>query len=149
MSLWGGVVSTVVNGVAGVATAYSARKQAKEEGAVKLAMKKMDLKFAKLDRKIGSVRQKEQNDSDYDMQVLRNRQTTWADEVLIVITLGIWLMHFVPQTQPYMASGWAAMGYNGVPWWFEFVIIGIFVSTLGLMRLFRLFFARKSNGAGQ
>lgn len=149
MSLWGGLIGKVVDGVATVTTSYNARKQAKQEGAVTLAMKKMELKFAKIERKIGVVRQKEQNDSDYDMQVLRNRQTTWADEVLIVITLGIWLMHFIPQTQPYMASGWEAMGYNGVPYWFEFVIIGIFVSTLGLMRLFRLFFARKSNGASQ
>ena len=31
------------------------------------------------------------------------------------------------------------MGYTGAPWYFEFIIVGIAVSTLGLMRLFRPF----------
>jgi len=31
------------------------------------------------------------------------------------------------------------MGYKVAPWYFEFVIVGIAVSTIGLMRLFRAF----------
>lgn len=31
------------------------------------------------------------------------------------------------------------MDYKGAPWYFEFVIVGIAVSKLGLMRLFRAF----------
>ena len=37
------------------------------------------------------------------------------------------------------------MGYKGAPWYFEFVIVGIAVSTLGLMRLFRAFWGGRSN----
>jgi len=36
-------------------------------------------------------------------------------------------------------KGWQAMDYKGAPWYFEFVIVGIAVSKLGLMRLFRAF----------
>jgi len=53
------------------------------------------------------------------------------------VFLGLFIANFIPQLQPYMANGWQTMGYKGAPWYFEFVIVGIAVSTLGLMRLFR------------
>jgi len=55
------------------------------------------------------------------------------------VFLGLFIANFIPQLQPYMANGWQTMGYKGAPWYFEFVIVGIVVSTLGLMRLFRVF----------
>ncbi len=151
-------ISAIIGGVAKMGaelgSAYFAHKTAKEGGKLKIAQGKIDLKMAKISGQIARVKQKETNDTDYDMQVLRNRQTTWADEILILVTISIWLMHFIPDTQPYMADGWAAMGYvreaseggesyGYVPWWFEFVIVGIFVSTLGLMRLLRLFMGKR------
>ena len=36
-----------------------------------------------------------------------------------------------------MQAGWEAMGYAKPPWWMEFIIVGIFISVFGLMRLFR------------
>jgi len=61
------------------------------------------------------------------------------DELFILFFLGLFVCHFIPAMQSYMQKGWQAVGYNGASWYFEFVIVGIAVSTLGLMRLFRAF----------
>jgi len=72
-----------------------------------------------------------------------------TDEIIITVFLGFFIAHFIPQLQPYMANAWQAMGYKSPPWYFEFVIVGIVVSTLGLMRLFRAFRGSKNTkGAG-
>jgi len=60
-------------------------------------------------------------------------------KLLLWYFLGLFIAHFVPQLQPYIADGWQAMGYQGAAWYFEFVIVRIAVSTLELMRLFRAF----------
>ena len=88
-------------------------------------------------------------DVDYDIQVLRNRERSWADELLIAIFTGIFILTFVDALQATwsgqrlglaeaVADGWRAHGYDGAPWWFEFAMAGILVSTLGLFRLLRL-----------
>ena len=92
---------------------FAATKQAKIESALQIAKAKTDYKLAKLQAKTQRVLTKEQNDATYDMQVLRNREHTYADEFLIASMMLIFFMHFVTYTQPYMRSGWQAMGYDG------------------------------------
>ena len=46
------------------------------------------------------------------------------------------VLTFYPNTQETMARGWEAL--TNAPWWFEFGIIGILVSTLGLKDVLRM-----------
>jgi hypothetical protein len=142
-AIFGGIAKAVVDGVSGFAQRRQERKSMESKGKLEILQAKIDYKVAKFQSRANRIMAKENNDASYDMQVLKNREHTLADEFLIITVVIIWLLHYIPYMQPYMASGWVAMGYEGVPWWFEFVIVGIFVSTLGLMRLFRLFFNRK------
>ena len=122
-----------------VATDWSARKTAKLEGALELQRAQQELKVTKVRADIDSAKQAVQNDSDYDMQVLKNREKTYADEFIILVWFAVFLAHFVPPLQPYMAGGWEAMGYGEAPpFWFELGMVGILVSTLGLMRLLKI-----------
>ena len=70
------------------------------------------------------------------------------DEVIIIFFLGLFVCHFIPAMQLYMEKGWQAMGYNCALWYFEFVIVGIAVSKLGLIRLFRACWVSLSNKKG-
>lgn len=127
--------------VAELTGSYREQKRIAAESAASIAKAKTDLKVAKLEAAAERERSEAKNDNDYDLAALNNRRSSYMDEVIIVVFLGLYVAHFIPQLQPYMSGGWAAMGYKGVPWYFEFVIVGISVSTLGLMRLFRAFWA--------
>lgn len=100
------------------------------------------IRIAEMQAKLDVLTRLEDHDAAYDIQALQNRTKTSSDELIIVTWFVIFQMHFVLFTQPYMAAGWAAMGYTAVPWWFEFGMVGILVSTLGLMRLLRVFIGK-------
>lgn len=144
MAIWSALAGSIVKGVSGFVERRQEHAKIKTAGKLKIASAKIEFKVAKWQARATRLAAKESNDASYDMQVLKNREHSYADEFLIGMMMLLFLMHFVPVMQPYMVKGWAAMGYSGVPWWFEFVMVGIFVSTLGLMRLFRLFWTRRA-----
>ena len=117
---------------------YQARKTVALNSQTKIAEAKVELEVTKIKAEIEQVTISATRDSDYDMQVLKNRNNTYADEFIILVWFVLFLLHFVPEYATVMAQGWAAMGYKGAPWWFEFGMVGILISTLGLMRLFKL-----------
>ena len=137
------VFSFFTNPLADLTGGYRERKRIASETAASVATAEVNLKIARFNAEAKILSNQESNDTDYDLQVLRNRKTTLMDEVIIFTFLGLYIAHFIPKLQPFMASGWKAMGYSGAPWYFEFIIVGISVSTLGLMRLFRVFFKRR------
>lgn len=156
-----------VFGIAGKAFgAYQGRKAAAEAGARALEEKSLELaaakmtakaalKIAKLERKAAAVSNALNADSNYDLQALKNRAGTWIDEMLIILFCLVFLAPFIGsaiylvscafdacvdfQLERAVAAGWQAHGYARAPWWFEFAMVGILVSTLGLMRFFKLF----------
>ncbi|WP_394131646.1 hypothetical protein [Shewanella maritima] len=145
MSWISGLLSFLTNPIADLTGGYRERKRIAAENAADIAKAEISQKIAKINAKTERLKQRESNDNDYDMQVLQNRRDSLMDEIVIGVFLCLFLMHFVPALQPYMTGGWLAMGYDGAPWYFEFVIVGIAVSTLGLMRLFRAFWQVRGN----
>ncbi|MCL1072989.1 hypothetical protein [Shewanella dokdonensis] len=150
------VFNFFTNPVADLVGGYTERKKIAAETAADEAKAKSALKIAKLNAQARKVEldaertaATEENDSSYDNQVLANRRDSYADEFIIAVFLGIFIAHFIPALQPYMHAGWVAMGYTGIPWWYEFVIVGICVSTLGLMRLFRIFWGVRAEAKGR
>ena len=140
------IIEFFTNPVADLTGGYRERQKIAAESAALVVGAEVNLKVAKLNAKAKSYDSQQKNDADYDMRVLDNRNKTVMDEIVIFTWLVIFIMHFVTLTQSYMLAGWLAMGYTGVPWWFEFGMVGILVSTLGLMRLFRIMFERVKNG---
>lgn len=145
MNILTSVLSFFTNPIADLTGGYRERKRIASEMAASIATSECNLKIAKFDAESNRLANSEGNDADYDMQVLKNRKNTYMDEIIIAVFLVLFIMHFIPSTQIYMAAGWKAMGYKGAPWYFEFIIVGIAVSTLGLMRLFRVFFKAKED----
>lgn len=133
----------LTNPIADLTGGYRERKRIAAESAADIAKAEANLKITALNAKAARLERQEATDGDYDIEALKNRRDSIIDEVVIAVFLGLFVAHFVPALQPYMAGGWAAMGYEGAPWYFEFVIVGIVVSTLGLMRLFRAWRGKK------
>ena len=140
----------IIAGLAGeVIGRFQARKKAKQAAAARIEERRADLEVTKIEAEIRRTKRMDSADADYDIQVLRNRERSWADEVLIGIFSGIFILPFVDALQATwsgrllglaeaVGAGWRAHGYDGAPWWFEFAMVGILVSTLGLFRLLRL-----------
>jgi hypothetical protein len=141
MKIFSSIVNFFTKPVADIVGGWQGRKNVAAETASTLAKLDGKLKAAKVQAKIDRVTNQDSADSDYDGQVLKNRALSVMDEVLIVFWLVIFVMHFIPDYAPKMAAGWTAIGQ--APWWFQFGMLGILVSTLGLMRLFRMYTENK------
>ena len=112
------------------------RKYLKEEGRLEITKAKVAFEVAKYKSQAERLMINDKSDSDYDIAAQNEKRHTLADEILLVCTIVLVGCHFfIPSA---MAAGWIAMGYaTGAPWWLEFIIIGIYISVFGLMRLFR------------
>lgn len=140
MIIWDSVVNLVSQGVG----FWRDSREQKHELKKVERKAETDFRIAEFNARINLMTKQEDNDAQYDLQALRNRDRSYIDEVLIAAFSALVAMHFIPGTQPYMHEGWSAMGYQAAPWWFEFGMVGILVSTLGLMRLVRVFLAQVS-----
>ena len=115
----------------------NSREYMKSEGALALTKAEVAVKIAAMQSKSERLLLNDQVDADYDAAAQREKRHTLADEFLIFWCITLVTLHFIIPED--MASGWEAMGYDSPPWWMEFIIVGIFVSVFGLMRLFRAF----------
>ncbi len=145
-----GLIARVAGEIVGQ---YQARKLAKVASASRIEEKRIDVELARLEADAARYARDASSDADYDLQVLRNRDRSWSDEFLIAIFVLLFILPFLDAIQASwsgerfglaeaVSEGWRAHGYDGAPWWFEFLMVGIAVSTLGLSRLFRLWAGR-------
>jgi hypothetical protein len=107
----------------------------KDEGKLEIQKAKVALTVAKFTSQAQRLTAQAQVDGDYDIAAQNEKRHTLADEILILCTIILVGAHFFFPAS--MAAGWLAMGYTSAPWWLEFIIVGIFISVFGLMRLFR------------
>ncbi len=133
--------SPLIKPITSLIDGWNERATVKLKGKLAVSQAKSSAKVARYLADAKRYELDAQRDQSYDERVLSNRERSLADEAIIAVFMSMFALHFVPVTQPYMLDGWIAMGYEGVPWWFEFVMVGICVSTLGLMRLLRLWFS--------
>lgn len=111
------------------------RKYMAEEGQLEITKAKVALEVAKYTAEAERLKASDASDSDYDKQAQLEKRYTLADELLTVcVVLLVGSHFFFPES---LKAGWEAMGYRSTPWWLEFIIVGLFVSVFGLMRLFR------------
>jgi hypothetical protein len=120
---------------------WQGRKTAAAQTVNELALLEGDLKKARIKAEIKRIENQDNKDADYDQKVLDNRKYTIMDDVLIIFWFVVFTLHFVKGYALIMKDGWLAIG--NAPWWFQFGMLGILVSTLGLMRLFRMYTENK------
>lgn len=135
--MWEQVLGFLTRPVTAWVEGRESRKYMKEEGALAIKKAEVALKVSKFEAEAKRLTIMDASDADYDKHAQMERRYTMADEVLIFCTIVLVASHFFfPES---LAAGWEAMGYSGAPWWLEFIIVGVFVSVFGLMRLFRAF----------
>ena len=140
------IISFFINPFADVIGGWQARKTIAAKTTAIIATLDGELKAAKIQAKIDRTKNQDESDISYDLQVLKNRALSIMDEILIVFWLVVFSLHFIPEYAPTMKAGWLAI--NNAPWWFQFGMLGILVSTLGLMRLFRMWTENKFSFKG-
>jgi len=137
------IVKFFTNPFADIVGSWQGRKNAAAATINELALLEGDLKKARITADIKRVENQDYADADYDQKVLDNRKYTIMDDFLILWCISLVTMHFIPATAIYMGKGWDALAKS--PWWFQFTMLGIMISTLGLMRLFRMYTENKFN----
>ena len=110
-------------------------KTMKAEGKFKIEEAKIGFKLAKLKAESKRIEKESELDATYDVMALRQKKHTYIDEFIAVSVFGMLFLTFLPQTQETMNRGWEAL--NNAPLWFEFIVIGIVISTFGLKGVFR------------
>jgi hypothetical protein len=144
--MFASIINFITKPFADIVGGWQGRKNAAAQTVNELALLEGDLKKARVTAEIKRIESQDNQEADYDQKVLDNRKYTIMDEVLIVFWLIIFVMHFIPDYADEMSAGWAAIGK--APWWFQFGMLGILVSTLGLMRLFRMYTENKFKFGG-
>jgi len=148
------LIGSIAKPIINIFQTDSETKRIKIEGKHKIQQGKINLKISNINAKISKIKAtaketqtNSENNMTYDMQVLRNRNRTLMDEFLMIWAISLVTAHFIPGLQKHMALGWEAMGYSSPPAWLNFIILGMFVSTLGLRGLLPMSskFFRKSN----
>ena len=109
------------------------RKYLREEGKLEITKAKVAFEVAKYQSQADRLLRNDAADSDYDMAAQREKRHTIADEVLLFCTIVLVACCFIWPAA--MTAGWLAI--STAPWWLEFIIVGIYISVFGLMRLFR------------
>jgi hypothetical protein len=142
--VWNSILGFLSKPVTAWVEGKASRDYMKEEGALAITKAKVAVEIAVMEGKSQRALLNTQVDADYDMAAQTAKRDTIADEILILCTIVLVASHFFfPES---MADGWRAMGYVTPPWWLEFIILGIFVSVFGLMRLFRALNPFKGKG---
>jgi hypothetical protein len=68
---------------------------------------------------------------DYNVAAQEGMAASIKDEFLVIWTTGLVTLHFFPQFQPYLESGWNALA-NIAPDWFGYCFVGMYVAVFGL-----------------
>lgn len=124
---------------------YQERKTQAKQVEAELSKDRLAYKKAKIQAKTDRLLAKSTNDQNYDMQVLKNRQHTWLDEVLGIAIIAMTALAFVPGAQEYVKAGWQAV--SEAPFWFQFAWYTLIVSTLGGLTVLRILMGNKIGNA--
>jgi len=109
---------------------------------------KHEISMAKHNARVDKIKRGDAAETNYDLLALQNAASSCIDEIMILWTLGIVTLLFIPATTDVAAQGFVALG--NAPTWFQLVFVGGFISKLGLRFLFngRALFGKKVGSTG-
>tara|TARA_R110002049_G_scaffold121289_1_gene276020 strand:- start:1610 stop:2041 length:432 start_codon:yes stop_codon:yes gene_type:complete len=131
--MWSAIMNFLGGPFTGWVEGRQARKYMKEEGRLEIKKAEVALRVAEFTSKADRLAKSDLADSEYDLAAQREKRYTIADEVLMLCTIVMVVCTFLFPAP--MALGYAAL--QAAPWWVEFMVVGVYISVFGLMRLFR------------
>jgi hypothetical protein len=131
--MWPAIMNFLGGPFTGWVEGHQSRKYMKEEGRLDIKKAEVAFKVAEFSSKAERLTKSDQADSDYDLAAQREKRYTIADEVLMLCVIAMVICTFIFPAA--MALGYAALA--AAPWYIEFLVVGVYISVFGLMRLFR------------
>lgn len=138
--MWASIVSALLGKFApAAAEVYIKKQELKTEVVLERLRGKAAYEAAK------TQRASESEGRDHEWELISIRNSGWKDEwVLVVLSIPM-VLSFIPQTQPYVVAGFAAL--EGTPVWYRVTVASIYLATFGL-RLWRRDVEAKTNLVG-
>lgn len=134
------ILQGLVSPVTSLIDGWQTRKNIDAETKAKIATSKVEnqirLDTAKIDAAIAKELREDSAVASYDQQAMKNMQSSWKDEYLILLhTLPIWGYAVPSETLHKGLDGiWVKLGTAPDFWWV--IYIGMVASTFGLRWLF-------------
>ncbi len=119
------ILGSVLGSLGGkVVEAIDSRGQRKHEQSVQ----KIELEKLRHTKQIEMIQQGQQMDNAWELQQIKN--SGWKDEfVLLLLSIPL-VMSFIPQMQPYVVDGFAAL--STTPDWYQWLILSVFAAIYGI-----------------
>lgn len=125
----GNIGSSVVAGVSNYFVSKNEIKKVKIEGEIELIK-------AKTQAEITRLQKESEMDFDLDKRAMDNMNTSFKDELILIIFLIPCVMSFIPSAQIYVVNGFEAL--NGTPDWYKYILIGMVVVIYGMRGLLKM-----------
>lgn len=110
---------------------YKIKKQEHKENK---ARRTHELEEARHQSTVDKVKRDDKTEMDYDRMAQENARNSIMDEVMIIWVLTIVSLLFFDGTKETAQAGFKALA--DVPMWFQMVVLGGFISKLGLRFMF-------------
>ena len=135
----GGLVtlgSAIVSGISGYFKDKNEIKKVQVEADKMLIMAEAQAKADRLKREA-------EMDYDLDKIAMQNMDKSWKDELILLIWLTPVVMSFIPDLQPYVATGFASLAL--VPDWYMYILVGMIVVVYGMRGMLKMTLEMLSN----
>ena len=139
MLMVGGLVtlgSAIVSGISGYFKDKNEIKKVQVEADKMLIMAEAQAKADRLKREA-------EMDYDLDKIAMQNMDKSWKDELILLIWLTPVVMSFIPDLQPYVATGFASLAL--VPDWYMYILVGMIVVVYGMRGMLKMTLEMLSN----
>ena len=121
MSILGSVLGNIGSKVVEAIDSRGKRKHEQKVQAV-------ELEKLRHTKQIELIQQGQQMDNAWELEQIKN--SGWKDEfVLLLLSIPL-AMSFIPQMQPYVVEGFAAL--STTPDWYQWLILSVFAAIYGI-----------------
>lgn len=119
------ILGSVLGNIGGkVVEAIDSRGKRKHEQKVQA----VELEKLRHTKQIELIQQGQQMDNAWELEQIKN--SGWKDEfVLLLLSIPL-AMSFIPQMQPYVVEGFAAL--STTPDWYQWLILSVFAAIYGI-----------------
>lgn len=135
--LFSGVVNTLVGEPI---KQWQRRKTLKAQHRFELEKLEHQTQAAKATALLEMAKQGQRNDFDLDMMATKNMEKSWKDELILCIFLLPIVLAFIPDMQPHVLNGFAAI--EKMPHWYVAIVIGMVVVIYGMRGLLKAYLTR-------
>jgi hypothetical protein len=119
------ILGSVLGSLGGkVVEAIDSRGQRKHEQKVQA----LELEKLRHSKQIELIQNGQQLDNAWELEQIKN--SGWKDEfVLLLLSIPL-VMSFIPEMQPYVVEGFAAL--STTPEWYQWLILAVFTAVYGI-----------------